>query len=62
MKGLRAIRVGWLFGVLVLLVGSGCCHCWPWSKDETPDPYHPFRSNDDRPSHLTPEVIHGGIQ
>ncbi len=62
MWGIRAIRVGVLLGgVLALLVGAGCCHCWPWSKDEEPK-VPPAFSNTDQPSHLKAERVHGGIE
>jgi hypothetical protein len=48
-------------GVLALLVGAGCCHCWPWSKDEEPK-VPPAFSNTDQPSHLKAERVHGGIE
>jgi hypothetical protein len=61
MWGSRAIRVGVLLGgVLALLVGAGCCHCWPCSKDE--EPKAPPKFSNDQPSHLPAERVHGGIE
>jgi len=57
----RVIRVLWLGLATAAIVGeAGCCCCGEKKIETEPDPFHPWRIQD-QPGHLTPERIRNGI-